>query len=63
MSVIVTVFDLTGFAFLLVFNPISNDDFEGWLDDESDRGGVEEGELKTSGVPTKEDASGEEIIC
>ena len=38
-------------------------DFENETNEESDRGGAEGGELKTSGMPTKEYASGEEIIC
>ena len=37
--------------------------FENGTNEESDRGGVEDGELKTSGMPTKENASDEEIAC
>ena len=31
--------------------------------EESDRGGFKDGELKTSGMPTKENASDEEVAC
>ena len=37
--------------------------FENETNEESDRGGVEDGELKTSGLPTKENASDEDIAC
>ena len=37
--------------------------FENETNEESERGGVEDGELKTSGMPTKEYASDEDITC
>ena len=37
--------------------------FENETNKESERGGVEDGELKTSGMPTKENDRDEDILC
>ena len=37
--------------------------FENETNEESERGGVEDGELKTSGMPTKENDRDEDILC